>query len=102
MSTPKRPKRPRDPNQLAHEVFLESIGEKPKAFDPLAEPPDPAKQAAIEQRRRGGLKGGEVRARKLTAEHRSEIARRAAILRWARDRKEVQPPADENQRPDQD
>jgi len=34
MATPKRPKRLKDPIQLAHEVFQEAIGEKPKAYSP--------------------------------------------------------------------
>ncbi len=34
--------------------------------------------------RRGGLKGGKARAEKLSAEKRSEIARKAAKARWAK------------------
>lgn len=33
--------------------------------------------------RKGGLKGGKVRASKLTPERRSEIAKKAAQARWA-------------------
>ena len=87
MSTPKRPTRPRDPNQLAHQVFLESIGEKPKAYDPSmpAEPTaDPLREAARALGRRGGLKGGKSRAASLTPEKRSEIARKAAAKRWGK------------------
>jgi hypothetical protein len=40
--------------------------------------------AAVELRRRGGLKGGKARAAKLTAEERREIARRAAAKRWGK------------------
>lgn len=94
MSTPNRPKRPRDPVELAHEVFLEAIGEKPKAFDPTAEPepaqadqepppPEPEKDpAAVSLGRRGGLKGGPARAAKLTKEQMSEIGKKAAKARW--------------------
>ena len=32
--------------------------------------------------RKGGLKGGKARAEKLTPERRSEIAKRAAAVRW--------------------
>jgi hypothetical protein len=32
----------------------------------------------------GGSKGGKIRAAKLTAERRSEIARKAVIARWSR------------------
>lgn len=38
--------------------------------------------AAVELGRLGGLKGGKARALKLTAEERSNIARRAAEARW--------------------
>jgi len=39
--------------------------------------------------RKGGLKGGVARARKLSPEKRSEIARKAAKARWARMRREA-------------
>jgi hypothetical protein len=38
--------------------------------------------AAVMLGRMGGLKGGKARADKLTAEQRSEIARKAAQARW--------------------
>lgn len=38
--------------------------------------------AAVELGRLGGLKGGKARAKKLTKEQRSEIARKAANARW--------------------
>jgi len=34
--------------------------------------------------RKGGLKGGKVRAAKLSAEERTKIARKAAKSRWAK------------------
>ena len=34
----------------------------------------------------GGSKGGKIRAAKLTAEQRSEIARKAVLARWAKAR----------------
>ena len=40
--------------------------------------------AAASLGRRGGLKGGKVRAAKLTAEQRSAIAKKAAEARWAK------------------
>jgi hypothetical protein len=40
--------------------------------------------------RKGGLKGGKARARKLSPEKRSEIARKAAKARWAKQRNEVE------------
>jgi hypothetical protein len=35
----------------------------------------------------GGSKGGKVRASRLTPEERSESARKAAVARWAREKK---------------
>lgn len=72
-------KRPRDPNQLAYQVMLESTGQAPK-YEPPAEP---AKNpAAVELGRLGGLKGGNARAAKLSARKRSQIAAKAAKARW--------------------
>jgi hypothetical protein len=80
-------KRPRDPNQLAHQVFLESIGVSPK-FDPAQEPPvvpDPNKNPhAVALGRLGGLKGGAARAAKLAPKKRSQIAAKAAKTRWSK------------------
>jgi len=72
-------KRPRDPNQLAYQVMLESTGQAPK-YEPSAEP---AKNpAAVALGRLGGLKGGHARAAKLSARKRSQISARAAKARW--------------------
>lgn len=70
-----RPKRPRDPFQLAYQVFQEASGQAPP--QPLPEN-DPATVA----KRKGGAKGGERRASKLTPERRREIAQKAAAKRW--------------------
>ena len=67
------PKRPRDPNQLAHQIVAESIGDAEKV-------PSPERTRG---RRAGGLKAGRARAEKLTPEERSAIARKAAAARWA-------------------
>jgi hypothetical protein len=73
--------RPRDVNELAHQLVDEATGEEPK-FDPDAGK-DPA---AVALGRKGGLKGGKARAAKLTPEERSEAARKAAAARWANPR----------------
>jgi len=73
------PKRPRDPNQLAHRIFLESIGEAPK-FTPAVE--KIKNPAAVALGRLGGLKGGIARAAALTPKKRSQIAAKAARTRW--------------------
>jgi hypothetical protein len=78
-------KRPRDPNQLAYQIMLESTGQAPK-FDPSVEeqkPVDPNKNPhAVALGRLGGLKGGVARAAKLSPKKRSQIAARAAKKRW--------------------
>lgn len=40
--------------------------------------------AAVALGRLGGLKGGAARAKVLTPEQRSEIARKAVVARWAK------------------
>lgn len=73
----KRPPRPRDPNQLAKLIVDIATGE--------AENVRPAKSTpATEARRKGGLKGGKARAKKLSARKRQEIAKRGARARWRR------------------
>lgn len=71
-------KRPTDPNELAKRLVDEATGTEPK-YDP-DEGKDPA---AVALGRKGGLKGGKARAAKMSAEERSEAARRAARARWA-------------------
>jgi hypothetical protein len=71
---------PRDPNQLAKAVVDLATGQRT---------PEPARvkdPAAIARGRLGGVVGGKARAAKMTAEQRSESARRAAKARWERDR----------------
>lgn len=71
----KRPKRPRDPNQLAKLIVDIATGE--------AENVKPARPTlATEARRKGGLRGGKARAKKLSARKRAAIARKAARARW--------------------
>jgi hypothetical protein len=72
------PKRPRDPNQLAKSIIDIATGQKPDR-DPTPEEQgkDPAAVAM-------GKKGGRARADSMTAEKRSEIAKRAADKRWGK------------------
>ena len=79
MSMPKRPRRPRDPFQLAREVVLEAIGEAPPSAPEREKNP-----AAVALGKLGGARGGKARAAKMTPEERSESARRAATARWRR------------------
>jgi len=78
---PKKPKRPKDVNQLAKSVVdAATAGQK----DDVSKQAPPAKDpAAVSLGRRGGLKGGRARAEKLSQEEKRDIARRAAAVRWA-------------------
>jgi hypothetical protein len=73
-----RPKRPRDLNLLARQIVEEATGTSPPQ-EPPANGSDP-RAAALG--RNGGLKGGRARAEGLSAEQRSDIARKAAQARW--------------------
>lgn len=70
----KTSKRPRDPSQLAKLIVDIATGE---AEDAISE-----KKKNPSKRRAGGVKGGKVRAEKLTPEQRKEIAKLAARARW--------------------
>jgi hypothetical protein len=74
---PDRPRRPRDPNQLAYAVFLDTIGEAP-----VLEPKPEKNPAAVALGKLGGAKGGAARARRMTPEERSAAAKKAALARW--------------------
>ena len=80
-----KPNRPRDPNLLARSVMEDLIGEKMDG-SPLEpnKPPREKNPAAVALGKLGGAKGGAARAAKLTKEQRSEIARKAAQARWAK------------------
>ena len=71
----KKEKRPRDTNQLAKNIVDLAIGD-------ATEPKDNKNPHAVELGRLGGLKGGNARAKKLTAKKRSEIAKQGAKARW--------------------
>jgi len=67
-------KRPRDPVQLAKQVFDIAIGEAEDTVSESKRVPPP--------QRAGGLKGGKARARKLSTAKRHQIASAAARARW--------------------
>jgi len=71
-------KRPVDLNSLAASIVADATDED------MPEPEDTRDPAAVALGRKGGLKGGRARADKLTAEQRSEIARKAASARWGK------------------
>jgi hypothetical protein len=75
----KRRKRPRDINEWAKRMVDIATG------DVEDRDPDEGKDpAAVALGRRGGLKGGKARAKKLTPSQRSEAAKKAADARWRR------------------
>jgi hypothetical protein len=77
---------PRDPNQLAREIVrlsTEEEEEQPKIPDQTqAEAAISAYLSLIGKK--GGLKGGPARAKKLNAEERRKIAEKAAKARWGK------------------
>jgi hypothetical protein len=62
-----------DLNQMAARIVKQATEPEPK----------PSETTAQKNGRVGGLTGGKARAGKLSAERRSEIARKAAQARWA-------------------
>ena len=74
-------KRPRDPNELAYQIMMESTGQVAKTQPPAAKPKNPA---AVALGRLGGLKGGAARAAALGPRKRSQIAAKAAKARWGK------------------
>lgn len=76
----KKPKRPRDANQLAKFIVDMATG---NAELPEKET-DGKNPAAVALGRLGGLKGGKARAKKLTAKQRQAIAKKAALARYGK------------------
>lgn len=69
--------KPRDLNQLAAAVVGEATGDAPH------EELDERNPAAVALGRLGGAKGGPARAKALSPEQRSAIAKKAAAARWS-------------------
>jgi hypothetical protein len=76
----KKPKRPRDPNQLAKSVVDLATGER-------TEPKEEKNPHAVALGRLGGLKGGKARANSLSAARRKKIAQLGAKKRWGTKKK---------------
>jgi hypothetical protein len=79
----RKPKRPRDINQLAKMIVDISTGNAPPEPEKAAKNP-----AAVALGRLGGAKGGKARAEKLSPAKRKAIAKAAARKRW---QKQVEP-----------
>ncbi len=69
-------KRPRDPNQLAKLIVDIATGQIEDTVSESKKNPSKRKGRA------GGLKGGESRAKSLSADQRRKIAVKAALARW--------------------
>ena len=76
-SSKKRPDED-DPNVTAFNVVQQATAEDEPEAPPAKNP------AAVALGRLGGLKGGKARAKALTPEQRSEIAKKAARARWSK------------------
>ena len=70
---PKRSSKRQDVNELATSIVKETTSEA-KEKNPYA----------VALGRLGGLKGGRARAERLSSEKRSEIAKKAARVRWGK------------------
>lgn len=77
------PKRPRDANELAKSV-VDLATRDPDELVASTQGDRVKDEAAVSLGRRGGLKGGVARARKLNAKERQDIAAKAARTRWGR------------------
>lgn len=81
MARPGRKAKVLDPNQLAAKIVELATGER--VGPPVKEEAGPAKDpAAVALGRKGGLKGGPARAKKLGKKKLSEAGRKAAQARW--------------------
>lgn len=77
-----RKKRPRDPAQLAKlivDIATGEIADRQSSAEEHGKNPD-----AVSLGRRGGLKGGQARARALSPVERKQIAKKAAEARWTK------------------
>lgn len=72
----KRTPRPRDPIQLGKLIGDIATGQVPDKVD------DGKDAGAVARGKAGGIKGSAVRAAKLSAPQKAEIARIAATARW--------------------
>lgn len=62
--------------------MAKAIVDQATSDEPTPDPYEGKNPAAVELGRRGGLIGGKARAAKLSAEQRSEAAKKAARARW--------------------
>jgi hypothetical protein len=85
-SMAKKPRKPKTPDPAAFafgimQHVIEATGDTPEPQPAPTKGKDPA---AVALGRKGGLKGGPARAKKMTAKQRSASAKKAARARWTR------------------
>jgi hypothetical protein len=86
----KRKSADEDENVIARQIVDDATEEDEPDEPPNEEPTKEERRAAARMLgRRGGLKGGPARAKKLSEKERIEIARNAARTRWAIPRKKA-------------
>ena len=73
---------PKDTNELAKSIVDKATGQDETEETPIEDTDSGKNPAAVALGRLGGKKGGPARARKLSAQERSDIARKAAESRW--------------------
>jgi hypothetical protein len=73
-----KPKRSRDPNELAAQIVRLTTGQE-------SDPPDTRNPAAVALSKLGASKGGKARAKGMSAAKRKAIAKKAAAKRWGND-----------------
>ena len=79
MRGPQKRKMPRDPNQRAKLIVDMILGEAEELPAPPVKDPE-----RVQRGKKGGSKGGKLRAQRLSPERRREIAQKAAAARWGR------------------
>jgi len=78
-----RPKRPADPNQLAHQIVeLSTAGNTPVGQDTLSK--EQVSRIMAEMGRKGGKIGGKKSLETMSAKARKARAKKAAKARWKR------------------
>lgn len=80
---PKRSSKKEDEIQAARRVV--DIATRQRGPEPVPEPVPEKNPAAVALGRLGGVKGGPARAASMSPKRRSEIAKKAAAARWAKE-----------------
>ena len=87
MDKQKKKNKKQDINKLAYNIVQQTIQENSTEENSSDLLPTQKNPAAVALGRLGGLKGGPARAKKLSPKERSEIARKAAKIRWENTKK---------------